>query len=190
MASSHPRNRCRVGLSDPRAARAQATDAESQRLQSQQHRRALGDIVLQDDNLDVQSEEYVNASDNDFELEDSESDHQPPQARARPPVQMAAMPPAKNQQFAASAASNHPRNKYFWVGNDPKLNIVARLCLMQPQRQEMLAVASNDADHISEIRQLKWDQSKYFNHDNFKHSAHSFLVQKTCEELSQDVSFV
>jgi len=72
MASSPPLNRRRiVGLNDPRSARAQANDAEAQRL-------AMRQIVHQDNvGLDIPSSE----SDDEFNL-DSPSQSPPRQNRA------------------------------------------------------------------------------------------------------------
>jgi hypothetical protein len=183
MAFSPPRNRRRiVGLNDPRAARAHATDAEQRRL-------ALQQIVQQGRmGLDIPSDAYEDSEADEFNL-DSDSDSDDAAAAAAPPPPPAEAVP-QSAPIQVQAAAPAPRNRYFWVGNDTKLNIVARRFLLQPQRQEMAAMAANDPERISEIRLLKRDQNKDFDHDNFKHSAHSFLVQKTCEELNTDRAFV
>jgi hypothetical protein len=199
--SSPPRNRRRIGLSNPRAARAEATQAENRRVQTenaanqreseeQDHRRALNfvaSVVGLEVPIDEQDEDdfdlgSVNSQQSQGSIENDNNPQAPPSpAAVRPLVQ----PPVLNQAVAAV-----PRNRALWQGNHPKLNIVARRYLMQPGRQEMLAVASNDPDRIAEIRHLKRDPNRDFGYDNLKHSALSFLVRKTCEELNSDPTFV
>jgi hypothetical protein len=183
MSSPPPPRNCRrrVGLGqpvgDPRAARAQASEAEIQRL-------ALQQIVRQGSmGLDIPSDDEND--DDEFNLDTSDSEDYP-RARAREPPS----PPPQPAQVPADAqpvASLSARSRQLWQGNHPKLNIVARLFLLQPQRQEMLAMASNEPELI---RQLKRDQTKDFGHDNFKHAGFSFIVQKTCEELNSNQAFV
>jgi hypothetical protein len=206
MASPPPRQVRRIGLSNPRAARGQATEAENRRVQAQNavdqreaeerdHRRALR-LVAPVVGLEIPMDEDDSGedSDNQFAL-DSQSQssidddqHSPPPPAVRPAVQPRNISPVPIQAIAA--APRNTRNRALWQGNHAKLNIVARRYLMQPGRQEMLAMASNDADRIAEIRQLKRDPTKDFGHDNFKHSALTFLVRKTREELNSDQTFV
>jgi hypothetical protein len=167
MASSPPLNRRRVvGLSDPRSARAQANDAEAQRL-------AMRQIVHQDNvGLDIPSSE----SDDEFNL-DSPSQSPPRQNRAA------------EQGAAANAVApiqrpTAPRNRYFWAGNNAKLNMLASAYINQPMRQEIGANASGSAESIEAIRQLKRDTTQELDFDNLKHSGKMFLIQKTCEQLN------
>ncbi len=191
--SSPPRRRQRIGLSNPRAARGEANQAEQREAQreaeEQYHRLALNlaasvvglEVPFDDEDRD----EFNLDSDNSLSQGSIENDDNPqappPPAAVRPLVP----PPVANQAIAAA-----PRNRALWQGNDAKLNIVAGRYLMQPGRQEMQAMASNNADRIAEIRQLKRDPNRDFGHDNYKHSSLSFLVRKTCEELNSDVTFV
>jgi hypothetical protein len=108
----------------------------------------------------------------------------PPVAVGQPVVADAASLSARSREVARS------RDRHFWQGNDSKLNVFARIFLRQPQRQEMLAIASNDPERVAEIRQLKRVLARDFDHDNFKHSAFSFIVLKTCEELNSNQAFV
>jgi hypothetical protein len=165
MSSSPPRNRRRiVGLNDPRAARAQANDAEL-------HRLALRQLVEQDDNLDIPSEEYEGS---DY----SGSDDAPP-----PPAPVRQSAPIIQAQVAA------PRSRHLWTGNNTKLNLLARKYINQPLRQEVAANASGSADRIAEIRSLKRDPSRDLDFDNLAHAGKLFLVQKTCEELNECAEF-
>jgi hypothetical protein len=193
----------RIGLSNPRAARGEATEAENRRVQAQNaanrreaeerdHHRALRLVApIVGLELPIDEDDSDEDSDNEFDL-DSQSqssiddDQQaPPAAAVRPAVQPLNPSPVPIQATAAAS-----RNRALWQGNHAKLNIVARRYLMQPGRQEMLAMASDDAHRIAEIRQLKRDPTKDFGYDNFKHSALTFLVRKTREELNSDQTFV
>jgi hypothetical protein len=186
----------RIGLSNPRAARGESTEAETRRVQAQnaadqreaaerEHRLALRLVApVVGLELPMDEDDSDEDSDNQFAL-DSQS---PPPPAVRPAVQPRNDSPVPIQEIAA--APRNTRNRALWQGNHAKLNIVARRYLMQPGRQEMLAMASNDAERIAEIRQLKRDPTKDFGYDNFKHSALTFLVRKTREELNSDQTFV
>lgn len=140
---------------------------------------------------------YVVRNDPDFGLDipgdddDSESvptdGEEPAQA---PAIVHDVQPVAAGATSARSREIARSRDRHFWQGNDTKLNFVARHFLLQPQRQEMLAIASNQPERVAEIRQLKRVQTRDFGHDNYKHAAFSFLVQKTCEELNSNQAFV
>jgi hypothetical protein len=183
MASSPPRGRRRIGLSNPRAARAEATEAESRRLEIQYEAELRGiHFAEQEQRLALR----IATRNVDAEIPDSDYDGDEFSLNSQIPNDEVQEAPAPVAPVAAAA----PRNRNLWQGNHPKLNMVARRYLMQPQRQEMLAVASNDPDRIAEIRGLKRDPSKDFGHDNFKHSALTFINRKTCEELNNDQVFV
>ena len=68
------------------------------------------------------------------------------------------------------AARSRARNRYFWQGNDGKLNLMASKYLNQPLRQEIAANASGNADSIAHIRSLKRDPAQDLDHNNLKHS--------------------
>jgi hypothetical protein len=161
MASSPPLNRRRiVGLHDPRSARAQANDRESQRL-------AMQHIVRQDNlGLDIPSD---SENDDEFNL-DSPS----------PP------PPAAEQVVVPI---QRPRNRHYWAGNNPKLNLLASAYINQPMRQEIEANASGSPELIDALRQLKRDTTQDLDFDNLKHSGKIFLIQKTCEQLNDSQEF-
>ena len=186
MASSPPRGRRRIGLSNPRAARAEATEAESRRLEIQYEAEQRGIYLAEQEQrraLQIAARNVgAEIPDSDYDSDELSEDSQMPNDE----VQEAPAPVAVPPPVAAAA----PRNRNLWQGNHPKLNMVARRYLMQPQRQEMLAMASNDLDRIAEIRGLKRDPTKDFGHDNFKHSALTFINRKTCEELNSDQVFV
>jgi hypothetical protein len=175
MASSPPLNRRRIlGLNDPRSARAQANDTEIQRL-------AMRQMVQENNaNLDIPD----SSSSDEFNL-DSPSppisslpqQREPQQPAISAPIQRRAAPPAL------------PRNRYFWAGNNVKLNLLASKYYHQPMRQEIAAHASRSPDSIEEIRLLKRDTTKDLDFDNLKHSGKVFLVQKTCEELNECEEF-
>lgn len=147
MASSPPLNRRRiVGLNgpNPRNARAQANDAEAQRLAMQQ-------VVRQNNaNLDIPDA----SSSDEFNLDSPSPPISPRvQEQQQPaPIQRRAAPPAL------------PRNRYFWAGNNVKLNLLASKYYHQPMRQEIAANASRSPDSIEEIRLLKerYDQGYGF----------------------------
>ena len=83
---------------------------------------------------------------------------------------------------AAAAAASSARSRQLWLGNHAKLNIVASVLLLQPDRQEMLALASQDPERIADSRQFKRDPSRDLGHDNS-------IIQKTCEELNAHAAF-
>lgn len=191
--SSPPPIRRRVGLGqrvgDPRAARAQASEAESQRLELQQradeqsNHRVFQQIVRQGNmGLDILSDSE-NYDVDEFNLDTSDSeDH--PRARAREP------PPLPPQPAPAPAAAQlSARSRQLWQGNNAKLNIMSSLYLLQPVRQEMIANASQDPDSIAVIRQIKRDPSRDLGHDNLKHAGKKFIIEKTCEELNDHSVF-
>ena len=70
----------------------------------------------------------------------------------------------------AVAARSRARNRFFWQGNDGKLNLMASKYLNQPLRQEIAANASGNADSIAHIRSLKRDPAQDLDHNNLKHS--------------------
>jgi hypothetical protein len=168
--ASPPLNRRRIlGLNDPRSARAQANDTEIQRL-------AMRQMVQENNaNLDIPD----SSSSDEFNLDSpSPPISSLPQQRQQPaPIQRRAAPPAL------------PRNRYFWAGNNVKLNLLASKYYHQPMRQEIAANASRSPDSIEEIRLLKRDTTKDLDFDNLKHSGKVFLVQKTCEELNECEEF-
>ena len=87
------------------------------------------------------------------------------------------------------AARSRARNRYFWQGNDGKLNLMASKYLNQPLRQEIAANASGNADSIAHIRSLKRDPAQDLDHSNLKHSGKLFLVQATTDELNACEAF-
>ena len=90
---------------------------------------------------------------------------------------------------AAAAAASSVRSRQLWLGNHAKLNIVASVLLLQPDRQEMLALASQDPERIADIRQFKRDPSRGLGHDNLKNAGKTSIIQKTCEELNAHAAF-
>jgi hypothetical protein len=178
MSSSPPLIRRRVvGLADPRAARAQALESEQQRLAQ---RLALRHIVRVEDNLDIPSEEYTDGDDHSDSGSDSVDFRAPPRASPQAPAAAPAVAPA-----AALSA----RSRQLWQGNHTKLNIVASLFLLQPERQEMIASASQNPARIAAIRAFKRDTSRDLGHDNLKHAGKKFIIEKTCEELNEHAAF-
>jgi hypothetical protein len=179
--SSPPRQRRRIlGLGpNPRAARAQANEDEIAR-------RAAFAQVRNDQNigLDIPDSEH---SQDSFNL-DSDSDDIRASRRA-PPQAAAAAAAAAPAAAPPAAAALSARSRQLWLGNDAKLNIVASLFLLQPERQEMLAIASQDPERIAAIRQIKRDPSRDLDHDNLKHSGKKFIIIKTCEELNEHAGF-
>jgi hypothetical protein len=174
MASSPPHIRRRiVGLNDPRGARAQATESEQQRL-------ALRHIARVED-LEIPSEEYTDGDDY------SDSDSVDFRAHRQAPLQ--APPAAAAAPAPAAAAASSARSRQLWQGNHAKLNIVASLFLLQPERQEMLAIASHDPVRAAAIRQFKRDPSRDLGHDNMKHAGKKFIIEKLCEELNEHAAF-
>jgi hypothetical protein len=164
MASSPPLNRRRiVGLNDPnpRGARAQANDAETQRLAMQQ--------VARQNSANFENPDA--SSSDEFNL-----DSPPQQQREQPP----AAPIQRRAPPASAAPPALPRNRFFWAGNNTKLNFLASKYYHQPLRQQIAALASQSPDRIEEIRLLKRDTTKDLDFDNLKHSGKVFLIQKTC----------
>jgi hypothetical protein len=66
---------------------------------------------------------------------------------------------------------------------------VASLFLLQPERQEMIAIASHDPVRAAAIRLFKRDPSRDFGHDNMKRAGKKFIIEKTCEELNEHAAF-
>lgn len=87
-------------------------------------------------------------------------------------------------EVVAARSRAYNRNRYFWVGNDGKLNLMASKYLNQPLRQEIAANASGNADSIAHIRSLKRDAAQDLDYNNLKHSGKLFLVQATTDELN------
>lgn len=185
----------RVGLSDPRGARGQANDEEiARRARAQANdeeivRHALRRI-RQDDlmGLDVPSD-----SESDIDSMNLDSDSAEPSSSSD---QRFHESPQRRQPYASVAAAavavpgperlqSSSRNRYFWAGNNDKLNLLASKYYHQPMRQELAANASGSHAHIEEIRLLKRDPSKDLDFSNLKHSGKVFLVKKTCEELNE-----
>ena len=192
--SSPPPIRRRVGLGqrvgDPRAARAQASEAESHRLELQQradeqgNRRVFQEIVRQGSmGLDIPSDGENYDEEREFNLDTSDSEDYP---RARP-REAPHLPPQPAQ--APAAAQMSARSRQLWQGNHAKLNIMSSLYLLQPVRQEMIANASQDPESIAVIRQIKRDPSRDLGHDNLKHAGKKFIIEKTCEELNDHSIF-
>jgi hypothetical protein len=169
MASSPPLNRRRiVGLNDPRSARAQANDAEV-------YRRAMQQIV-RSDNLDMDNPDESDSDESRFTDDqfNPQSPSPPPQNRP-PPVEPVVVPIQRPMA---------PRNRYFWTGNNAKLNMLASAYINQPMRQEIAATASGSPDLMEAIKLLKRDAMQDLDFDNLKHSGKVFLIQKTCEQLN------
>ncbi len=92
--------------------------------------------------------------------------------------------PESPPEVVAARSRAYPRNRYFWLGNDGKLNLLASKYLNQPLRQEIAANASGNADSIAHIRSLKRDATQDLDYNNLKHSGKLFLVQATTDELN------
>ncbi len=75
-----------------------------------------------------------------------------------------------------------------WVGNDPKINLVASKFRGQPLRQELAANASGSQDLVAEIRSLR-DPTRDFDYGNLKHYGKKFLMEKTTAELNECAQF-
>ena len=174
MTSSPPLSRRRiVGLNDPRSARAQANDDEV-------YRRAMQQIVQQGnldmDNPDESDTEESRFTDDEFNID---SPSPPPQNR---------QPPAEPVVFPIQRPTA-PRNRYYWTGNNAKLNMLASAYINQPMRQDIAATASGSPALIEAIKLLKRDTRQDLDFDNLKHSGKMFLIQKTCEQLNDCQEF-
>ena len=167
--------RPRVGLSDPRGARAQANEEEGVRLAREaddvRHviRRIVDNGAMGLDIPDSNSEEL------DSDFEDEFDANPPPPIRPIPGAAIPPIPPA--------------RSRNLWIGNNPKLNLVASKFRGQPLRQELAANASGSQDLIAKIRSLKRDPTKEFDFGNLKHSGKKFLMEQTAAELNECAQF-
>ena len=169
MASSPPLNRRRiVGLNDPRSARAQANDAEV-------YRRAMQQIV-RSGNLDMDHHENDTDESRFTDDEFNRSSPSPPPQNRQPPADEPVVVP--NQRPTA------PRNRYYWTGNNAKLNMLDSAYINQPMWQEIAANASGSPALIDAIKLLKRDAFQDLDFDNLKYSGEMFLIQKTCEQLN------
>jgi hypothetical protein len=188
-----------VGLSNPRSARGRANEQEIERVSVQNFpRRGANDeefervAIRNIMSRGVMGLDVPGYGDSDAETENMSPDasddsvvgngdqvHQDEIVDSNAFVEVPESPP---EIIVARARA---RNRYFWAGNDGKLNLMASKYLNQPLRQELQANSSRDADVIAHIRSLKRDPAKDLDHDNLKHSGKLFLVQKTCDELNE-----
>ena len=117
-------------------------------------------------------------NDSDFDDEFDAPVPNPPPQNLRAPAPRATIPAI----FPA-------RSRNLWVGNDPKINLVASKFRGQPLRQELAANASGSQDLIAKIRSLKRDPTKEFDFGNLKHSGKKFLMEQTAAELNECAQF-
>ncbi len=174
---SQQQRRPQVGLSNPRGVH-NPRSARGQANEQEIVRRALQAIArdesvsagLEVDGLDDSGSEPENsmnylseASENVYEereYQDNGEEQNPDDdhdARLPPPA-------------SPIAERLRERNRYFWAGNDAKLNMMANKYLNQPLRQEIAANASHNAEFKSQIRSLKRLPNQDLDHDNLKHS--------------------
>lgn len=187
--SAQGQRRPHVGLPLPRAARGRANDEEVSR-------RAIQDIARRGHlSLDIASSDAETENMSSDSSDASTLGEQRGQALGNsdasdlsdsPPNSLEQRRPADAPRAAANLAA---RNRYFWTGNDAKLNLMASKYLNQPLRQEIIANASRNQEAIAHIRSLKRIQTQDLDHDNLKHSGKLFLVQKTCERLNACETF-
>ena len=214
--SSGQRRPRQVGLANPRSARGRANEEEVERValqnsanRDQNHQEAPPRVaVLNFPGRGANQEEFervaiqnimrngdmgldVPISDGDSEFESSMESLQVRSRALTPEAQDAddrelEIPESPPEVLAARSRA---RNRYFWQGNDGKLNLMASKYLNQPLRQEIAANASGNADSIAHIRSLKRDPSQDLDHSNLKHSGKLFLVQATTDELNACEAF-
>ena len=172
--SSQPAQRRRVvGLPNPlpRGARQLSNDEEMQRRAAERA-------------MDVQID-LTSLIEDDFDDHDQAQGYVSPQFNPHSPS-----PPLQNRQppdeavVAPIQRPTAPRNRYYWTGNNAKLNMLASAYINQPMRQEISANASGSPALIDAIKLLKRDAFQDLDFDNLKHSGEMFLIQKTCEQLN------
>ncbi len=234
--SQGQRRHRQVGLANPRSARGRANEEEVERvaIQNASHRdqnhQEVPRVVVQNFPRRGANEEevervaiqnIVRSGDMGLDIlgyEDSESDSSLGSIHSR------ALTPGPQDEDDRDndsdihqsppevvAARARARNRYFWQGNDGKLNLMASKYLNQPLRQEIAANASGNAVSIAQIRLLKRDAAQDLDHNNLKHSGtiaecrqcrcyfierksytisgKLFLVQATTDELNACEAF-
>jgi hypothetical protein len=183
-----------VGLANPRSARGRANEEEVDRVaevprfnfpsrganQEEVERVAIGNIMRSGEmGLDVlgyEDSESENSSFGSIEVRtrtpepQDEDDNNDSNIHQSPP-----------EVIATRARA---RNRYFWQGNDGKLNLMASKYLNQPLRQEIAANASGNADSIAHIRSLKRDVAQDLDHNNLKHSG-TIAECRQCQKVTQ-----
>jgi hypothetical protein len=164
-----------LGLPRPRAGeanqarggRARANEEEMMRVQNE---RATVDLELDSDN------QAVHNGDNIQQPHDANEDPRPEEH--------------VNPHTANNPAEPVRRRSAQWIGNIPRLNIMARTLLLAPRNFEATAVSSQRQSELETVRNIKRIPTSSLAWDNLRHNGKTVLLNFVSSALNSDQAYL